>query len=385
MRVLMVSEPGVDGVFRYVEGLCRHLLEQGVEVHLAYSDRRRSDRLDELVAEVGRRGGATLNLRTGNVPAPADGRALAALARLARGVRPDVIHSHSSKAGALARPLALLGVPAAQVYQPHAYIGMRPGRGRLDFLDNRVERALGRIGCTIVCSSSERAFARDRLGIPPRRLREIRHGVDPAVFRPPDPDERERLRRDFGLPPAAPVLGFLGRSSAQKDPLTLYRAFARAAEVRPDLALFHVGQGELDGELAAAAREPGLAGRVFRVPYLSRPAEFYRAVDGFVLTSRYEGSSLAALEALASGLPLILSEAPGNADLLAEPLSHAWSADPGDVAGFARGIAAWAAELGSGRRVNHRELATARFAHPRQYAAVLELYRSRVRTGSPRP
>src|SRR5687768_928233 len=56
MNVLLVTEPGVDGVFRYVDTLCRYLWEQRVGVHLAYSDRRGSDRLFNLVAEVSERG-----------------------------------------------------------------------------------------------------------------------------------------------------------------------------------------------------------------------------------------------------------------------------------------------------------------------------------------
>ncbi len=55
---------------------------------------------------------------------------------------------------------------------------------------------------------------------------------------------------------------------------------------------------------------------------MSAPLDFYRAVDGFILTSRYEGFSLAVLEAVSANLPMILSEAPGNIDLLSQPLSH---------------------------------------------------------------
>src|SRR3954471_18936880 len=116
MNVLVVSEPGIDGVFRYVEGLCHYLDAQGIGVHLAYSDRRGSERLHELVAWVEARGGRTVNLRTSNRPALSDLRAFTVLLRLAWAVKPDVIHSHSSKAGFLARALALLGVPAVQCY-----------------------------------------------------------------------------------------------------------------------------------------------------------------------------------------------------------------------------------------------------------------------------
>ncbi len=382
MTVLIVSEPGVDGVFRYVDGLCRYLTGCGTAVHLAYSDRRGSDRLFRLVAHVVEHGGATLNLRTGNRPAAADGPALVALARLTRAVRPDVIHSHSSKAGALARPLVLAGCPAVQVYQPHAYVGMRPRGGRWDGAYNAVERVLGRIAYTITCSTGERSFAVQRLKIPAERIFHVPHCVDTDVFRPASQAEKFGLRKAFGLPPSARVLGFMGRSTAQKDPRTLYLAFARAAANDPSLALFHVGKGELDPALDALARELRLADRIFRRPYLSTPAEFYRVVDGAVLPSRYEGFSLVALEALAADLPLILSDAAGNADLLAEPLSHAWKASPGDVAGFADGIAAWARDLDARRPINHRELARTRYRNPRHYETILGLYRSWVKRSS---
>src|SRR5687767_12927744 len=169
MNVLLVTEPGVDGVFRYVDTLCRYLWEQNVGVHLAYSDRRGSDRLFNLVAEVSERGGRTLNLHTANRPEMADGGALRSLFQLTREIRPDVIHSHSSKAGFLGRALRFGGVQAVQCYHPHAYVGMRPNPGRFDTVYNLIEGMLGRVANTIVVSSGEAAFARQRLKIPSSR------------------------------------------------------------------------------------------------------------------------------------------------------------------------------------------------------------------------
>ncbi|HWA08589.1 MAG TPA: glycosyltransferase family 4 protein [Opitutaceae bacterium] len=377
MKVLLVTEPGVDGVFRYVEALCHYLDGEGVGVNLAYSDRRGSDRLPKLVAWVEQRGGRTTNLRTGNHPAPADFRAFWSLLRLAREVRPDVVHSHSSKAGVLARLLPLGGIRAVQFYHPHAYVGMRPKRAALDPLYNLVEAVLGRTAHTISVSSDERAFACERLKIPPERVNLLHNGVDTEIFSPAGPEEKRRLRAELGLPPEGTVLGFMGRASAQKDPVTLYRAFARAAADRP-VILFHIGRGELDPQLERLVAELGLGDRIIRRPYMSRPADFYRVVDGFILTSRYEGFSLAALEALSADLPLILSEAPGITDLLARSLSHAWKAAPGDVDGFARGITAWHDRLAAGTPPNHRLIARSQFDLREKNGAVLALYRKAV-------
>jgi glycosyltransferase involved in cell wall biosynthesis len=375
MNVLVISEPGVDGVFRYVDTLCHFLWGQGIGVHLAYSDRRAGDQLTKLVHEVSARRGRTLNLRTANRPEPADGPAFAALLALTREVRPDVIHTHSSKAGFLGRMLRVCGVRAVQCYHPHAYVGMRPNGGRFDGIYNVIEGIMGRLAHSIVVSADEAAFARDRLRIPASRLHLIHNGVDLDVFSPAPAEERRVLREKLGVPQDALILGCMGRSSAQKDPVTLYRAFAHAAKVRP-IALLHVGQGELDGVLDELVREAGLGAVIFRRPYTSTPADFYRAVDGFILTSRYEGFSLAALEAMAVNLPLILSDAPGNRDLFVQPLSHGWRAAPGDVEAFADRIVEWHDRARNGALlINHRQIAREHFDVHDRCGAVLRLYR----------
>jgi glycosyltransferase involved in cell wall biosynthesis len=373
MKVLVVTEPGVDGVFRFVELLCHYLIERGVSVHLAYSDRRGSDRLPKLVDWVEEHGGQTVNLRTANRPAPSDWGAFRSLLKLARTVRPDVIHSHSSKAGFLARMLPLCGIRAVQFYHPHAYVGMRPVPGRIDFVYNGIEAVLGRTAYTIASSRAEQTFACERLKIPARRVRFCHNGVDTTLFAPASIEEKWSLRETLGLPLDRPILGFLGRSSPQKDPLTLYRAFAAAADEKP-IALFHLGKGELDPELNRLVDQFNLGHSVFRCAYMSKPVDFYRAVDGFILTSHYEGFSLALLEALSANLPMILSEAPGNFDLLALPLSHLWKAKPGDVDGFARCIRGWHDSLRSPVAINHRQIALSRFKVSDRLGAVLKLY-----------
>lgn len=376
MNVLVISEPGSSGVFTYVESLCHFLVDEGAGVHLAYSDRRGSDRLNDLVRFVNLNGGSTVNMEVDSGVGLGDLRAFCRLWRLARSVKPDVVHCHSSKAGALGRMLAAVGVRAAFFYHPHAYYGMRPNRRTFDFFYDGIEAVLGRIGTTVAVSSDERRFALGRLHIPPDRISNIPNGVDTQRFRPASSPERAALRRAFNLPPGAVVLGAISRLSLQKDPATLYRAFALACESRPDLHLLHVGSGELGGEIEKLAADLGLTGRVTRLAYMKDSTAFYQAIDGFILTSTYEGLSLAALEALSADLPLVLSRAPGNIDLLELPLSHAWGAVPGDVGGFAKSIGLWhSAHLKPTTR-NHRKVALEMFDGRSTQAAMLASYRA---------
>ena len=170
MTILLISEPGIDGVFRIVDRLSDRLIQRGHRVHLAYSNRRRSPPLAALVARVAAAGGETLNLGVSNAPTPRDALAVARLWALARRVRPDAIHAHSSKAGVLGRTLALLGICAPIFYSPHAYYGLVPTPGRKVALYTGIERLFARIGTTIPCSEDEKRFAVTKLGIPETRL-----------------------------------------------------------------------------------------------------------------------------------------------------------------------------------------------------------------------
>jgi glycosyltransferase involved in cell wall biosynthesis len=377
VKVLLVSQPASDGVFRHVEALANYLIDQGVRVHLAYSDRAACDQLQTLVARVASAGGDTLNLRIANQPGPADLPALLALQRFVRQHSPDIVHAHSSKAGALVRGLALLGMKPRVFYTPHAYYRMNaPGGAKARFF-HAIERVLKRTGITITCSSDEAAFARDYIGVSPGAQRTIANGVDCTRFRPGTPEDVLALRRQFGVPQNALLLGTVGRFSAQKDPVTTYAALARVMLELPNLFFVHLGKGELEPEVDALLAQNGLGHRCLRIPYLADTAPFYRVLDGFVLGSLYEGMSYALLEALASGLPLILTRAPGNQDFGNLGLDRVFWAAPQDPASLAEAVLAWGGRTDArASSCNHRAVAVKSFSLEIGYARLLAEYRS---------
>lgn len=378
---MQVLEPGADGVFRHVEGLCHYLLAAGHRVDLAYSSRRGSDRLHALVAEVARAGGATLDLATGNAPAVADLRAFRQLRALVRQIQPDLVHAHSSKAGALVRSLRLVGITQPLIYTPHAYYGMSQSPGMKTRFFNAVERGLGRIGWSIHVSEDEGAWARANLGLAGGRCRVVPNSVDTAVFTPGTDADRARFREEFGWPTNAIVLGAVGRLSPQKDPLTLYRAMVAVMARQPRLHLAQVGQGELAPALAQILRDSGQSARVRRLEYLPDTTKFYRGLDGFMATSRYEGLPIAVLEAMAADLPLLLSEVPGHRGFGQWGLSCLRYAPAGDVSAWTTLVDAWVRERADGEdrsklRSNHREIADAKFSLRAGYGQLMALYQT---------
>ena len=189
LRVLQVVEPGVDGVFRHVEGLVHYLLSVGVEVDLAYSDVRGSDRLHRLVGAVRDKGGLTTNLRTSNSPQPADLPAFFKLLQLAASHPCGVIHSHSSKAGILGRAAATL-LRKPSFYTPNAYYGMGNPPGLKTSVFNLLERIFSPFATTINVSPDEATFGRETLRVAQSKQIVIPNAVDTYHFTEGDPNEK---------------------------------------------------------------------------------------------------------------------------------------------------------------------------------------------------
>ncbi len=383
MNILLVSQPARDGVLRHVEALVDFLLAQGDRVHLAYSDFDASEQCHALIARVRAAGGEALNLGVRNGPQPRDFPAVLRLLGLIRKERPDVIHAHSSKAGALVRGLGLLGLRTPIFYTPHSYYLMHAPENRKARMFHFLERIFGRVGTTITMSRCESNFAAQVIRVPLAQQLLCENAVDFDLFHPATPAERRALKVQFGLPPDAKIIGSVGRFSPQKDPLTMYAALAEVARDRPDVHLAHVGQGELAPQMDALIAQHGIADRCHRLPYMNDTSPFYRALDGFILTSRYEGMSYAVLEALATNLPMVLTLAPGNESFGEHGFSNLQWAHPADVASVANAIRTWRERLDCEEVPNHRAVAQKRFSLEAAFLPVRTAYFRAARAGAP--
>ncbi|MDD5260453.1 MAG: glycosyltransferase family 4 protein [Methylacidiphilales bacterium] len=379
LRILQVAEPAQDGVFRHVKDLCHHLLQSGHRVDLAYSNRRSCSLLEPLLNTIRTAGGYVVNLAVANNPESGDLRALYRLHEAVCRCHPDLIHAHSFKAGFLVRAYGKFQREIPILYTPHAYYGMRTEAGISNLIANTLERFLGNIGTTLNVSEDEARFARETLGLDARGQQVISLGVDSHHFCTPTPLEKEEARRQCGFRTDDVILGTIGRLVPQKDPETLYRAFARVSGSNPKLMLLHLGQGGLEKRLDQLAQRLGISERIRRTAYLADPRVFYHALDAFILTSRYEGLPCTVLEALSCNLPLILSQTSGTGDILALPLSHLWTARPGDDPAFSGAIEAWFEDRARLRPCSHREHVLAQFGFETAFQRLVNAYQCALR------
>lgn len=380
IHLLLVCEPGVDGVFRHVEGLADYLLARGHLVDLAYSSRRSGPDLLPFVERVRNAGGECLDLRVSNTPAPTDVPAFGKLLAMVRRRKPGLIHAHSSKAGGLVR---LLPNPEAIpiFYTPHAYYGLQAGKHWRGRFYNRLERILGRRGVTINVSGSEEGFAKVVLNIPRHLRMTVPNGVDLRRFQPPTPLEQIEARQRLGLPARGLILGSVARLSAQKDPHTLYRAIAEARARGANVHLAHLGTGP-NRAYAQELLVPPLRPHVTRIASLQDTRIFYHAIDGLISTSRYEGLSLVLLEALGCGLPLIVSNVGGNDDILRVRPSQSWAFKVEDHQKAADCVEEWVKQMRARLANNHRELAELHFDAQLCYQRIEKAYTMSLETGA---
>ncbi|MCZ2156497.1 MAG: glycosyltransferase family 4 protein [Bryobacterales bacterium] len=177
------------------------------------------------------------------------------------------------------------------------------------------------------------------VGIPREQTLFMPNPVDVETFSPATPEQRAALRRELKLADEEFVAIYTGRLSSEKGLMDLLDGFAKAA-TEPGLRLVLLGDGPYRGELEArVAAQPELARSVTfagRVPPEMVPL-WLQAADAFALVSPSEGFSCALSEAMAAGLPSVVSDIPANAQLVSNDV-HGITVGVGDHEAIAKGF-----------------------------------------------
>jgi glycosyltransferase involved in cell wall biosynthesis len=138
-----------------------------------------------------------------------------------------------------------------------------------------------------------------------RRMRTISYGIDLAPYRAVQAPEIAALRAQLGAGPDTVLVGSVGRLVEQKDYPTQLRAFAQAAHAEPRLRMVLAGDGPLRGSIEAHAAELGITDRIVLLGHWTRVPALLRALDVFVLASKFEPYGVALLEAKCAGSAIV--------------------------------------------------------------------------------
>lgn len=275
----------------------------------------------------------------------ADLKCLVLLERLLTRLNPDIVHLHSSKAGALGRIAALRRRGAQWFFSPHGLSFLqstKPGRVHPVYLG--LELLLSRLPAAIVaCSPSEAALVRRYLHRSPLV---VPNGISL------DPIHSRAAPRDT----YPVVVGTAGRVSLARNPQLVARIAQRMRT--PDLRFVWLGGGEPDDE--ARLRDAGVDVTGWMAH--ERLLEAMQGLDIYLQASLWEGLPVAVMEAMATGLPVVASDIVGNRDLV-QHCRTGWLAGTeddfvagiGHLAGDASLRQAWG---GAGRTLVERQHST---------------------------
>ena len=229
------------------------------------------------------------------------------LGRLLRRHGADVIHVHSARAHVLARIAALrlrrpvVATVHMRAGQPVAGRGLRVRLRHVLYgiVESWLVRRAGRV--VHVCAADHLRGVAE--GAAADQTVFIENGIDLDRF-PPAADRRGR-RAALGVPAEAVVLACVARLDPQKGLDVLIEA---AAHLRGTFELWMIGDGPLEATLREQARARGIAGRMRWLGAREDVPALLAAADVFVLPSRFETSSIALLEGMAAGLPVVATD-----------------------------------------------------------------------------
>lgn len=270
------------------------------------------------------------------------------LARLLRRIDAPVVHAYSGEANlmvALLRPFlkgskVVWGIRASDL-----------SRSRQDWLSEvlgQANRWLARRADLIICNSRSGMRMRAAEGYPLDRLVVVPNGIDVRRFAP-DPTARDTVRSGWDVEPDELLIGLVGRLDPVKGHDVLIRAVAPLlAPTRARLVFVGDGPDQYRAEMDRVAAAAGVSARLTWAGARTDMPAVYNALDLLVSASHGEGFPNAVAEAMACGVPCVVTAVGDSADLVGDT---GWVSPPDDVDGLRDAVAA---ALGSRDRLREQ-------------------------------
>jgi glycosyltransferase involved in cell wall biosynthesis len=332
--VRVIARLNMGGPALHVAYLSAGLKERGYETTLVAGSLARGEESMSFVADELGVPVVTIAQLHREISPVRDALAVLRLARLLRTERPQILHTHTAKAGAIGRLAALMAGPGRPPIVVHTFHGhvlrgyFGPLRGGLFRL---LERALARVATALVAVSPEVRDDLVALGIAPReKFTVIRLGIELDERVLAGASGRASTRELMGVPADQFTVGWIGRMTAVKRTDDVLLAFKKLRELGVDACLCMVGDGPDRDHVEQRASELGVVRHCLFLGYLEDVASYYAAFDAVVLPSGNEGTPVSAIEALAGGRPVVATRVGGVPDVIRDGIDG-FLVEPGAI------------------------------------------------------
>ena len=233
--------------------------------------------------------------------------------------RGDIFHAHGEGAS------AWMAVLAARLFGGRSLIKLRTGvyvyqrQYFHGFAGWQFRKLLRMTGLIIVVNQEVRKWLIDTLGISSEKIRLVPNSVDVVAFYPVPVEKKEAQRKQLSLPMDKKIYLFVGRLNHLKGVDLLLKAWsAMPKALCQEMLLLLVGDGSDYQKLKKMREELGITDSVRMLGLKQNVRDYYWSADVFVLPSRTEGLSNALVEAMACGLPSVVSAVGGGPDLIVD-------------------------------------------------------------------
>ena len=272
-----------------------------------------------------------------------DLRALASLRAAVRSFQPQIVHTHSSKAGILGRLAARIeGV--STVHTVHGF-GFTPLQAApTNFLFRSAEKTMARFTDHFVMVSETDRRRGIEMGLfPSEKATVIRAAID--IDRFSATTDGDAVCERLGVPIGVPLVTQVGNFKPQKGPLDFVRVAAAVHHTHSDAWFVMAGDGPLREHAEGLARELGVAERMVFSGWWDDVPGLLAATTVSVLTSRHEGLPCSVVESLAAGVPVVATAVDGTVEVVRSGI-NGLLAPAGDILGLAQSIGKLLSDVG---------------------------------------
>lgn len=310
-KIIYICEAMGGGVRRHLLDILVNIDLEKYEVYLLYGSSRIDDTFKNHMQYLEDRGITLIEIPElkREVSLVDDFRSAKSITKWIQEIKPDIVHCHSSKAGAIGRITSKMSKVKKVYYTPHAYSFQIP---MISLPKKITYQILEKILVRFSTKNIHVSFGEEQSAIDSRILKKEKSVV---IF---NGTEIIKRKNDVCLDKNLLVVGTVARMDYQKDPWTFVKIAEKTIKKRNNVKFVYVGDGPDFNNIHNYIKENNLQERIILKGFQQNPTDFMKNFDVFLSTSLYEGLPYSIIEALSCRLPVIATNVTGNNELVTD-------------------------------------------------------------------